>query len=302
MANSPELPKKTIGVVIVLVLAVILMNSVFFGVREDQQVVVTRFGKPVRTIQEAGLHYRTPFVEQLTFFDKRLLEYDSAPTDILTKDKKSLKVDNFSRWRIIDPLQFLKTVGNEVGAQARLDDIIYSELRQELGRKDLLAIVATDRESLMIKVTKESDRKARQYGIEIVDVRLKRADLPDENLVAIFGRMKAERNRIARRYRSEGKEKAQKIRAQTNKERDILLADAYEKEQNLKGFGDAKSIDITAKAFGQDTEFYSFLKSLEVYRASLKQKTTLLMASDSEFLRFLKADKPAPGPGMKKSN
>jgi len=302
MANSPELPKKTIGMVIVIVLAVILMNSVFFGVREDQQVVVTRFGKPVRIIRSAGLNYRTPFIEQLTFFDKRLLEYDSNPTDILTKDKKSLKVDNFSRWRIVDPLKFLRTVGNEVGAQARLDDIIYSELRQELGRKDLLAIVATDRESLMDEVTKESDKKARQYGIEIVDVRLKRADLPDENLIAIFGRMKAERNRIARQYRSQGKEEAQKIRATTDKERDILLADAYEKEQNLKGFGDAKSIETTAKAFGQDTEFYSFLKSLEVYRASLKDKTTLLMPADSEFLRFLKASKAAPAQGMKKSN
>lgn len=302
MTNSPEIPKKTIGLIVVIVLVAILLNSFFYGVREDKQVVVTRFGKPVRVIRDAGLNYRIPLIEQTTFFDKRLLEYDSNPTEIITQDKKSLVVDNFSRWRIIDPLKFLRTVRNEVGAQARLDDIIYSELRQELGRKELVAIVAKDRASLMAQVTKESNIKARQYGIEIVDVRLKRADLPQENLKAIFGRMQAERNRIARQYRSQGKEEAQKIRAKTDKEREILLAVAYEKEQNIKGTGDAKSIETTAKAFGQDSEFYAFLKSLEVYRASLKDKTTLLMPSSSDFLRFLKGSRRDLGPGAKRSN
>ncbi len=288
MTQAPAVPKKTIAFLVLVVVAAFILNSVFFAVREDQQVVVTRLGKPVRVLREAGLNLRTPFIEQLTFFDKRLLEYDSNPTEIITQDKKTLVVDNFSRWRIIDPLMFLRTVRDEVGAQARLDDIIYSELRLELGRKDLVDIVAHDRAELMDRVTKESNQKAAQYGIEIVDVRLKRADLPPENLKAIFGRMQAERNRIARQYRSEGKEEAQKIRAETDRERDILLAGAYEKEQNIKGVGDARSIDITARAFGQDTEFYSFVKSLEVYRSSLREKTTLLLPSDSEFLRFLK--------------
>lgn len=288
MTQAPAMPKKSIGLLIFVVLTVFILNSVFFTVREDQQVVVTRFGKPVRIIRTAGLNFRTPFAEQLTYFDKRLLEYDSNPTEIITQDKKSLVVDNFSRWRIVDPLMFLRTVRDEIGAQARLDDIIYSELRLELGRKDLVDIVAHDRAELMDQVTKESNQKAAQYGIEIVDVRLKRADLPPENLKAIFGRMKAERNRIARQYRSEGREEAQKIRAETDRERDILLADAYEKEQNIKGTGDAKSIEITGRAFGQDPEFYSFNKSLEVYRSSLRQKTTILMQADSEFLRFLR--------------
>ena len=247
MTQAPPIPKKTIGLLVVAVLAVILINTVFFTVREDQQVVVTRLGKPVRTIRSAGLNYRTPFIEQLTFFDKRLLEYDSNPTEIITQDKKSLVVDNFSRWRIVDPLKFLRTVRDEVGAQARLDDIIYSELRLELGRKDLVDIVAHDRAELMNQVTKESNRKAVKYGIDIVDVRLKRADLPEQNLKAIFGRMQAERNRIARQYRSVGREKAQKIRAETDRERDILLAGAYEEEQKIKGEGDAKSIEITAE-------------------------------------------------------
>lgn len=289
MTQAPAVPKKLIGILVVVVLFIIALNSVFFTVREDQQVVVTRLGKPVRVIQKAGLSYRVPFVEQLSFFDKRLLEYDSNPTVIITQDKKTLVVDNFSRWRITDPLEFLRTVRDEVGAQARLDDIIYSELRLELGRKELLEIVALERAQLMDQVTKESNRKALQYGIEIVDVRLKRTDLPPENMKSIFGRMRAERERIARQYRSEGKEEAQKIRANTDRERDILLADAYEKEQKTKGEGDAQSIEITARAFGQDSEFYSFNKSLEVYRDSLRDKTTLLLPANSEFLQFLKS-------------
>ncbi len=293
MTQAPQvpIPKKTIGLLVVVVIAGILLMSAFFTIREDQQAVVTRFGKPVRIIKSPGLNYRMPFIEEVSTFSTKLLEYDSSPTEIITQDKKTLKVDNFSRWRISDPLLFLQTVVNEVGAQSRIDDIIYSELRLELGRKILLDIVARERRTLMEQVTSESNRKAAKYGIEIVDVRLKRADLPPENLKAIFGRMRAERERIARRYRSEGKEEAQKIRAETNRERDILLADAYEKEQEIKGEGDAQSIDISAQAFGQDAEFYSFNKSLEVYRASLKDKTTLLLQSDSEFLQFLQSSK-----------
>ncbi|MEK6710833.1 MAG: protease modulator HflC [Nitrospinota bacterium] len=288
--NGLPVPKSLAVVLVLAVLALLGANMVFFTVREDQQVVITRLGKPVRVSREAGLGYRVPFLEQLTYFDRRLLEYDSNPTEIITQDKKTLVVDNFSRWRIIEPLQFLQTVRDEVGAQPRLDDIIYSELRLELGRKDLIDIVAKERGELMEKVTKESDRKAREYGIQIVDVRLKRADLPPENLKAIYGRMQAERERIATQYRSEGREEAQKIRAGTDRERDILLAEAYEKEQRIMGEGDARSIEITAKSFGQDAEFYAFLKSLEVYQKSFKDKTTILLPADSELLRFLQEE------------
>ena len=287
MKDDSAIPKKLFGFFVAVVLIIIALNSIFFTVQEDRQVVVTRLGKPVRVEREAGLRYRVPFMEQLTFFDRRLLEYDSNPTEIITQDKKTLVVDNFSRWRIIDPLMFLRTVRDEVGAQARLDDIIYSELRLELGRKDLIDIVANERAKLMGRVTGASDAKARQYGIEIVDVRLKRTDLPDQNLQAIYGRMQAERQRIAKQYRSQGKERAQVIRAETNRERDVLLADAYEKEQNLKGIGDARSIDINAKAFSQDPDFYAFLKSLQAYRNSLKEKTTLILPAESEFLQYI---------------
>lgn len=285
-ANS-AISKKAIFSIVFLVICFIGVNSVFFTVDEKEQLVITRFGKPIRQINTAGLKMKVPFVDQLTYFDKRLLAYDSNPTEIITQDKKTLVVDNFSRWKIIDPLKFLQTVRNETGAQARLDDIIYSELRLELGRKDLIKIVASERTELMDTVTQASDTKARKYGIQIIDVRLKRSELPSENLKSIYGRMRTERNRIARQYRSEGAEEAQKIRAQTDRERDILLAGAYEKEQIKKGIGDAKSIDLNAKAFSQDPDFYAFLKSIDVYKESLKDKTTIVLPPDSEFLKFL---------------
>ena len=285
-ANS-AISKKAIFLIALLVICFIGVNSVFFTVDEKEQLVITRFGKPIRQINTAGLKMKVPFVDQLTYFDKRLLAYDSNPTEIITQDKKTLVVDNFSRWKIIDPLKFLQTVRNETGAQARLDDIIYSELRLELGRKDLIKIVASERTELMDTVTKASDIKARKYGIQIIDVRLKRSELPSENLKSIYGRMRTERNRIARQYRSEGAEEAQKIRAQTDRERDILLAEAYEKEQIKKGIGDAKSFDLNAKAFSQDPDFYAFLKSIDVYKESLKDKTTIVLPPDSEFLKFL---------------
>ena len=285
-ANS-AIPKKFIFIIVLLAIVFIGLNTVFFTVDEKEQLVITRFGKPIRQIKSPGLHTKIPFVDHLTYFDKRLLAYDSNPTEIITQDKKTLVVDNFSRWKIIDPLKFLQTVRDETGAQARLDDIIYSELRLELGRKDLIKIVASERTELMDAVTKTSDMKARKYGIKIIDVRLKRSELPSENLKSIYGRMRTERNRIARQYRSEGAEEAQKIRAQTDRERDILLAEAYEKEQKEKGKGDAKSIDLNAKAFSQDPDFYAFLKSIDVYKESLKGKMTIVMPPDSEFLKFL---------------
>ena len=286
-AAHSAIPKKTIVIIVFLVICFLGFNSVFFIVDEKQQLVITRFGKPIRQIKNAGLHTKIPFVDHLTYFDKRLLAYDSNPTEIITQDKKTLVVDNFSRWKIIDPLKFLQTVRDETGAQARLDDIIYSELRLELGRKDLIKIVASERTELMDSVTKASDTKARRYGIKIIDVRLKRSELPSENLKSIYGRMRTERNRIARQYRSEGAEEAQKIRAQTDRERDILLAEAYEKEQMLKGKGEAKSIELNAEAFSQDPDFYAFLKSIDVYKESLKGKMTIVMPPDSEFLKFL---------------
>ena len=255
--------------------------------RKDSRPSSSSWEDRFRGVKQPGLHWKTPFIQQVRYFDKRVLEYDASARPIITKDKKTLVVDNFAKWQIINPLKYLQTVRTEEGAQARLDDIIYSELRVDLARKDLVDIVSKDRSLIMEQVTERADEKARDYGIRIADVRIKRADLPPENEKAVFGRMQAERQRIARQYRSEGQEQALKIRAETDKEKTILLADAYQKEQQIRGQGDARAVTIYAEAFEKDPEFYGFLRTLEAYKKSLNTGTTLLLPPQSEFLEHL---------------
>lgn len=270
-----------------LLIFFILLNP-FFIVSQTQQVVLTQLGKPIKTIYEPGLYFMVPILQETRFFDKRILDYDAASAEILTKDKKNLLVDNYAKWRIIDPLKLMITVKDEIGAQARLDDIIYSELRIELGRHSLHEVLSETRGEIMETVTKRTNEKFTDYGIEVRDVRIKRADLPPENAKAIYGRMKAERERIAMQYRSEGQEEATKIRAETDKEKVILLAEAYKEEQKIKGEGDALSIKIYADAVQSDPEFYTFVRSLEAYKKSLKDKTTVILSPESEFLKYLR--------------
>lgn len=279
---------KVLLTIVLILVAIIVLSSIFYTVTERDQIVVLELGKPVREVTEPGLYGRTPFIQKVTRYDKRLLEYDSAPTDIITKDKKTLRVDNYAKWRITDSLLFLQSVRSEERAQARLDDIIYSELRVELGRHDLLEIVAEKREALMTDVTRRANERAKGYGIEIRDIRIKRADLPPENEKAVFGRMRAERERSARRYRSEGAEEAAKIRAEADKKKTIILAEAYELEQKIRGEGDAQSIRIYANAFKRDPAFYSFVRSLEAYKQSMKGKTTVILSPNTEFFRTFK--------------
>ncbi len=219
------------------------------------------------------------------------MDYDSAPTEILTKDKKNLLIDNYAKWRVIDSLKLLQTVRDVNGAQSRSDDIIYSELRVELVRHDLSEIIALTRGEIMKLVTERSNEKAKDYGISILDVRIKRADMPQEIANSIYNRMRTERERIAKEYRAHGKEEAQKIMAQTDKEKVVLLAQAYKKEQIIKGEGDAISIKIYAEALGKDPEFYSFIRSMEAYKNIFKEKSTIILPPDTEFFKFLKESK-----------
>jgi membrane protease subunit HflC len=273
-----------VGLCVLLVIA----SRTFYVVSETEQVVLTQLGRPVRVVQTAGLHFKTPFLQQLTFFDNRLLDYDAAPAPVITRDKKNLVVDNYAKWRISDPLAFLQTVQTEAGAQARLDDIIYSKLREQLGLHELAEVIATKREPIMQAVTAGSHEAAMAYGIAVVDVRIKRADLPPENAQAVYGRMRTEREREAKRYRSEGQEEALKIRAETDKQRTIMLAEAYEQEQAIRGAGDAAAIRIYGDAFQRDPDFFTFARTLEAYRKSLKGKTTLLLPPQMEFLKYLR--------------
>lgn len=276
-------------VFVVMVLATI--NFSIYTIDMTEQAVLTQLGKPVKDVTDPGLHFKMPFIQKVTKFSNQLLDYDSAPTEILTKDKKNLVVDNYAKWEIINPLKLLQTVRDVHGAQSRLDDIIYSELRLELGRHDLVDTVSITRDKIMKIVTKRSNEKAKEYGISIKDVRIKRADMPVEIANSIYNRMRTERQRIAMEYRSQGKEEAQKIRAETDKKKIVILAEAYKTEQGLRGAGDAKSIKIYAKALGKDPEFYGFLRSMEAYKVLFKKKSTIILPPDTEFFKYLKESK-----------
>lgn len=257
-------------------------------VDQSQQAVITQFGRPVREITEPGLHFKLPNpIQSAVLFDRRLLEYDTEPTVIITQDKKTLVVDNYARWRIVSPTKFLQTVRDVVGAQARLDDIIYSELRVELGRYDLSAIVSSGRSSITDAVTRAVDAKTQEFGIQVVDVRIKKTDLPPENEQAVFERMRTERERQAKQYRAEGEEKAAAIRAEADRQREVLLAEAYRQAQLLRGEGDAEAARIYAAATSEDPEFYAFVRSLEVYGEGLGQDSTVVMGAQSGVMRYL---------------
>ncbi len=276
---------------VIFIAIFLLLNSSVFTVDETQQGVVLQFQRIVKEVKEPGLYFKIPFIQSVEFFEGRLLEYDSAPKEIITKDKKTLVVDNYARWKISDPTKFYETVRNENGAQSRLDDVIYSDLRNELGKYDLVEIVRDKREEIMSVVTVSSNEKAQQYGIDVVDVRIKRADLPEQNERPVYDRMRAERKRQANLFRSEGEEEALKIRAETDKEKTIILSEAYKKAQQVKGEGDALAITIYADAYNRDPEFFQFMRTLEAYSVTLKTKTTLVLPPDSDFLKYLKTIK-----------
>jgi modulator of FtsH protease HflC len=268
-------------------LLVAVWNLALFTVPQWMQAMVVQLGEPVRVVREPGLYWKIPFIQQVTYFDRRLLDYDASSKDILTIDKQQLSVDNYSRWRIADPLQFYRTVRDERGAQSRLDDIVYSDLRETLGRHTLREIVSDKRDQLMADVTARSAEKAKVYGIEIVDVRIKRADLPEKNEQTVFGRMRSERERQAKKFRAEGDEEARKIRSESDKQVQILLADATQQAEVIRGEGDANATRIFAEAYGRDPDFYAFQRTLEAYRSALASGTTVILSPKSEFFRFL---------------
>ena len=270
------------------ILIAIVGLSTVFTVDETRQVVILQFGEPVRIIKTPGLYFKLPAPLQVAQrFDDRLLEYDVAPEEILSKDKKSLIVDNYVRWRITDPLLFLQTVQTEPIAKTRIDDIVYSELRRELGTHNMSEIITENRELIMEKVTRESAIATKPYGIEVVDVRLKRVDLPQNNEQSIYRRMQAERIRQANKFRSEGEEESQKIKASTDKDKTIILATAYKEAEEVKGEGEAKAVDIYARAFSKDPDFYEFYRTLETYKIILDKKTTLVLPTNSKLFDIL---------------
>ena len=275
-------------ILILIAFSVLFGLSSVFIVDETEQIVILQLGKPVRNITKPGLNIKLPFPfqEKITF-DNRLLEYDSPPEEILSKDKKTLIVDNYVRWKIVDPLQFLKTVQAIPTALSRMDDIVYSELRRELGTHDMVEIITDNREEIMEVITTASNIATKDYGIEVIDVRIRRVDLPNENEESIYARMDAERKRQANKFRSEGEEEAQKIRASTEKDKTIILADSYKQAERIRGEGDAIAVDVYAKSYSADTKFYEFLRTLDTYKKIIDDKTTLVLPSNSGLFKLL---------------
>ena len=278
--------KVILVIVIIVVIAAVLYASLF-TVDETEQAIVTQLGKFVRDVNQPGLHFKIPLVQTEHKFEARVLEYDAAAKTIITGDKKHLDIDNYARWKIIDPLKFYQTAKNVENAQSLLDDIVFSEMREELARHTLTEIVSVNRKQIMDKVAEQCKLKTGDYGIQIIDVRIKRADLPEGVTHSVYGRMRAEREKEAKKYRSEGEEESVKIKAETDKEKKILLAGSYREAEKLMGEGDANAITIYAEAFEKDPEFYSFVRTLKAYESSLGTGTTIVMPSDSEFFQYL---------------
>ena len=290
---------KPILTLTVLIVVALTVWSVCFAVHETQYAVVTRFGDPVRVIEEPGFQMKWPApIESAVLLDRRLLVLDSPgpgepSREFLTRDKKNVEVSTYTAWRIADPLQYLKAVGTRQEAEATLGVIIASELGKVLGNHDLSALLSVEPGELKLKSIMETIRRAwdarriEQYGIEVVDFRIKRANFPEQNRNSVFQRMRAERKRIATRYRSEGEEEATKIRAEADMQRTTTLAAAYRRAREIEGKAEAEATRIYADAYGQDAEFYEFLRTLESYEKSLTKRTTLVLPADSPYLRLL---------------
>ncbi len=279
------------GIGLIALAAIVLLAATSaFIVDQREQALVLQFGNPKAVVTEPGLHFKWPW-QSVEHFDRRLLEQDARPNEVITKDKKSILVDNYTRWRILDPLKVYQVARTQEGVAARMEDIVRSKVREVLGQHTLHEIVsggeeANLRQKLMISIRERADAEARALGVEIVDVRIKRADLPPENSDAVFRRMKAERQRIAKEYRSEGEEAAKEIRARAEKEQKTLLAEGYRESQEIRGRADAKAAEIYAKAYDKDRSFYAFVRSLEAYRTSVGEGTRLVITPDTEFFHF----------------
>jgi membrane protease subunit HflC len=278
---------KYIAILVIAVAVIIILLATAFIVTEIEQVVITRLGKINRVYTTPGLRFMIPVLEQKFVYPRLLLTVDKQPNKIPTSDKKYLIIDNFAKWKIVDPVDFKNTMITLQSAEQRLDDLIFSTIREIMGKYTLSEIVSKHREEILQSVTEQSKEKAKEFGIEILDVRVKRADLPPENEEAVYRRMRAERKQQAKKYRSEGDEEALKITAEANKNKKIIHAEAYKKAKLLEGEGDGTATEIYARAFNRDPEFYAFLKTMETYKRVLDTATTIVIPPNSGLMKYL---------------
>ena len=283
---------KKIILPLIAAIGALVFFSVFI-VKEVNQAIVLQFGDPKRIILEPGLNFKIPFIQNVVFLDKRILNLDTPPEEVIASDQKRLIVDAFARFKIVDPLKFYISVGNERVARSRLSTIINSRIRNVLGQQRLQTLLSEDRTKQMSLIQDGVNNEAENFGIKIVDVRIKRADLPQANSDAIFRRMQTEREREAKEFRAKGAEMAVTITSTADKEVTVILADAQKKSEIMKGEGDGKRNNIFAAAFGQDPEFFAFYRAMQAYeKALIGGETSLILSPDSEFFKFFGNIKP----------
>ena len=278
-----------------IVLLVVVVFQSLFIVQEISQAIVLQFGDPKKIVTKAGLNFKLPFIQNVVYLDKRILNLDNDPEEVIAADQKRLIVDAFARFKIVDPLKFYISVGNERVARSRLSTIINSRIRGVLGTQELATLLSTDRARQMQIIQSQVNQEAQNFGIEIVDVRIKRADLPPANSEAIYKRMQTEREREAKEFRAQGAEIAQKIRSTADKDVTVILAEANKKSEIMKGEGDGERNAIFANAFGRDPQFFAFYRAMQAYeKALIGGETSLVLSPDSDFFKFFgKSIKPA---------
>jgi membrane protease subunit HflC len=305
--------KPLIIIAIIVMIMLMTASSFLYVIPETEQVVITQFGEVKRVVAEAGLHFKKPILEQVNRFEKRLMEWDGKPTQVPTQDKRYIWVDCFARWRITEPLKFFQRVRNETSAHALLDDIINSEVRNQISNQLLIDAIRTSnrpmsmmlklegdqasevtevrvgRDEITARILKRAAPAAREYGMELVDIRIKRINYVEQVRRAVYERMIVERKRIAAKYRSEGEGEMMDIRGKKEKEEKQILSEAYRQSQEVMGKADAEAINIYAEAYSKDPEFYSFLKTLESYEKNLQKSTTVILSTDSDYLKYLKS-------------
>lgn len=272
---------------VVAAAVVILILSSTYIVYQSEQAIVLQFGEPIRVVREPGLKFKVPFVQNVVFYDARLLNLDPPAQEVVLNDKKRLDVDSFTRYKIVDPLKFYQTVRTETQARSKLAEIVNSSLRKVLGRITLTELLSEKRTQIMSDISSTVKKDAEAIGVSVADVRIRRADLPREVMQAINDRMKTERQRDAKEFRAKGQQQAQNIRATADKEATIIVAEAEKDAQITRGEGDKEAVQLWNKTVGQDVEFYDFYRSLDAYRKSLADKdTSLILSPDSDFFKF----------------
>ncbi len=276
-----------VGLGVVALVLVIVLYQALFTVYQTNQALVLQFGDPVRVIKEPGLSVKIPFIQQVELFERRVLDYDAPSAEVILGDQKRLVVDTFARYRIDDPLRFRQSVGDEDQFRGRLEPILYSALRSVMGEVSLFTVLSSDRTELMARIQSDANEALERFGVDIVDVRIKRADLPQANSEAIFRRMETEREREAKELRAQGAEVATRIRARADRETRVLIADAQRQADILRGEGDAQAINTFASAVGQNVGFFDFYRSMQAYRAALTDdSTSVVLSPQNEFFRF----------------